>query len=463
MRWAAGDWRRMLALVALVVLSGCRAFHDPHREFVSLYDVGDATAALQVIDRLAETRKAEPHVLAMDRAVLKLMSGQADDAVRELEILRRDLKYLSQQDVSEQIRSALKDDNAVAWSGRDFERRMVGNLQLLSGIVRNDSDVYALATRSMSDVHQQQLQAGVADQPVPDAVDGNGEGSGDPIVPKPVIPPADRFTAYLAAAVHSECMQDADLTDRLILQASHLESGPGGNKEMFQRLGTRTSRGSGTLQVITFSGRVTSWEPEKVLPTTAALLIADRILSAVGDHTLPATVSAVQIARPALPHAPSTLRTRVVLGPEHSSTSVVLVDLNENAWASYENDRDDQIARAIVRRILKKGAVYTLKNSMSVTKDSGADVLLNLAGGVWEALEKPDLRHCELLPSAIELAQLELPAGEHHVTLQVVPSNGISNHHVAQQIQMPVTIEDGRNTFVVCFRPRENLLGIQAN
>ena len=93
----------------------------------------------------------------------------------------------------------------------------------------------------------------------------------------------------------------------------------------------------------------------------------------------------------------------------------------------------------------------------------GSDVLLNLAGSLWESLEKADLRHCELLPAAIELAQLELPVGAHQVTLQVVPCGGMLENPVTEQIQLPVKIEDGQNTFIICFRPRERLVGVQSN
>lgn len=448
-----------MATVALVALSGCRAFNDPRHQLLSLYDAGNATAALHVIDKLAAERKAEQNILAMDQAVLMLMNGQTDDVVRELEILRRDLDYLSQKDVSEQIYSGLKDDTAVAWAGRMFERRMVDNIQLLSGILQNDSDVYAMATRSMSDVHQEVLESGAAQQEVP--IDAEAAELQFP--PEPVESNVSRFTAYLAAAVHSERMQDSDLTDRLIQQASYLGQEQATDSGNVQQLGTRTARGAGTLQVVTFSGRVTSWESEKVMPATSALLIADRILSAAGDHTLPATISAVQIARPVQSRAEPMLRTRVVSGGGKQAMSRVLIDVNENAWASYEAHRDEQVARAVVRRVLKKGAVYTLKNSLDVQKESGADFLLNLAGGLWESLEKADLRHCELLPAAIELAQLELPAGDHQVTLQVVPCTTRQDDLVREQVQLPVTIEDGRNTFVVCFRPRDRLVGIQSN
>ncbi len=449
----------MLATVAVFALSGCQAFHDPRHQLVSLYDAGNATAALHVIDELAAERKAEQNILAMDQAVLMLMNGQTDDVVRELEILRRDLDYLSQKDVSEQIYSGLKDDTAVAWAGRMFERRMVDNVQLLSGILQNDSDVYAMATRSMSDVHRGILESDAAQQDVP--IDA--EVAELQLPAEPVELEVNRFTAYLAAAVHSERMQDSDLTDRLIQQACYRGREQATDSGNIQQLGTRTARGAGTLQVVTFSGRVTSWESEKVIPTTSALLIADRILSAAGDHTLPATISAVQIARPVQSQADRMLRTRVVAGVGNQVTSQVLIDVNENAWASYEAHRDEQVARAVVRRVLKKGAVYTLKNSLDVQKESGADFLLNLAGGLWESLEQADLRHCELLPAAVELAQLELPAGDHQVTLQVVPCNTKQDDLLREQVQLPVTIEDGRNTFVVCFRPRDRLVGIQNN
>jgi len=459
---AAVVLRPLLALIALLWFNGCRTFHDSQQQLHSLYDTGRPHAALKLIDDLRSERRAEHHILAVDQAVLKLMVGQTEDVVRELETLKRDLDYVSQQDASEQILAGLKDDTAITWSGRTFERRMVDNLQLLSGIILNDSDTFALATRSMAEIHREQRQGEdrTPVTPIEDVVEENFSGSEGSIGTTPSV---NRFTAYLAAAVHSERMQDSDLTDRLIQQAGYPSTQAGSNTSDIQQLGTRTSKGSGTLQVITFSGRVTSWEPEKVMPTSAALLIADRVLSAVGDHTLPATVSAVRIARPIQPHADSLLRTQVIAGPSNEAKSQVLVDVNANAWESYKADRDEQIARAVVRRVLKKGAVYTLKNSMNVEKESGTDFLLNLAGGLWESFEKADLRHCELLPAAIELAQLELPAGDHQITLQVVPCNGTQEAFGREQLQVPITIEDGRNTFIVCFRPREKLVGIQNN
>ena len=135
--------------------------------------------------------------------------------------------------------------------------------------------------------------------------------------------------------------------------------------------------------------------------------------------------------------------------------------MNRAAFDSYLADRDERIARGIARRVVKKGTVYAAKNGMAIAGGSATDLLFNVAGVVWEAAEQADLRHWELLPEAIEVAQLELPAGTHLVTLDVRSEFGPGGIRDRQEI--PVTIENGRNTFVICFRPEDRLVGIHSD
>ena len=81
----------------------------------------------------------------------------------------------------------------------------------------------------------------------------------------------------------------------------------------------------------------------------------------------------------------------------------------------------------------------------------------------WESREQADLRQWNLLPAAVEVAQLELPAGMHRVQLRVHAVNQDTLGPFSDQLEIPVTIEDGRNTFVLCFRPLGKLLGVQSN
>lgn len=431
--------------------AGCHSVSFADHEVVALYDRGEAVAALAELDKLSEERGEETDIVALNRSVLLLMAGRPDETVRELEQVRTSLDHLAQPDLFEQTQSALRDDNAVSWSGREFERRMVDSLQLLAAMAGHSDDTLAFATRSMAVVHADELELGLSSV-TPDDIEA--ENSQQEVAPGNFA--VNRVAAWLAAAAYSERIQDSDLADRIIHQAAAWQQPADEYLSGMSTLGTRTSRGSGTLQVVTLAGRISGWEAARIEPTSTALLIADRILSATGDHTLPPTVSSVSIARPCQQMSFEPWRTQIVTSDGVTVQGRPLIDLNRTAWDSWLATRDQQIARAVVRRIAKKSTVYTAKDSLQVQKNSGVDLLLNFAGVLWESIEKPDLRYWELLPAIIEVAQVELPAGQHQVTLQTVLADSESKP-VINQLQLPVTIEDGNNTFVVCFRPHTRL------
>lgn len=445
---------------------------------MSAYDLGDTAAASAELDVLADQRHAEQDLIALDRAVLKLMEGQPDETIRVLETTRRRLEFLEQSDLREQTAAALKDDSAIAWSGREFEQRMVDNLQIVASLLQNDDDAFSLASRGMDGTHADRRelisQASSNDDNLPDefgseknddstASDNPTETDEHP----PTIPPArhaaNRMTAWLAAAIHSERIQDADATDELIQQVAAWDPTGDNRVETLSTLGTRTERDSGTLQVVVFAGRISPWTSERAMPTSAALLAADRILSATGKHTLPPTTSPVLIGRPQDSCYAPKFVTQVSVGDAIPQPCELLVDLNAAAWDSWQAHRDKQLARAVVRRVVKKGTVYGTKNALHVSRGSTPDFLLNVAGSIWESREQADLRHWNLLPAAVEVTQFELPAGEHTVTLQVRSSTGGTDAAIADQLQLPVTIDNGRNTFVVCFQPQGKLQGVQSN
>ena len=84
-------------------------------------------------------------------------------------------------------------------------------------------------------------------------------------------------------------------------------------------------------------------------------------------------------------------------------TFSTVVDLNEVALASYHEHRDEEIAHAITRRVVKKGAVYVLKEAQNIHRNSYVDLGINLAGIAWEAMEKAEFQwdRCGLLDSWI--------------------------------------------------------------
>ncbi|MEZ6132546.1 MAG: hypothetical protein R3C59_28100 [Planctomycetaceae bacterium] len=451
------------------VNTGCQRAAKHQLTAISSYDRGTPQDAIQAFEQAAKTRGAEPEIIAADTAIAVLMSGDPAGCEATLRETRQQIDFLRQKDLREKTTSILTDDKAIAWSGREFEQRMLDNLLILSSLVGDRQDAFAYATQAMDHVYDDYalLSESTQDNP-PVMTVGHSNSSGTEVSP----PPPARYSpnsmsAWLQAAVRSEHAMDADLTAEALQQVGYWNSSNTLSQSAIQpadesTFGTMSSRGHGVLHVLTMVGRATDWTSERAMPTTSALLIADRILSSVGDHTLPPTIAPVLIARPASEFSGHPFVTVANLADSDSHSSLrsrTLVDVNRAAFDSYMADRDDQLARAVARRVIKKGAVYAAKNQMSVAGGSGTDLLLNLGGMAWEALEKADTRHLHLLPERVEVLQMELPAGRHAIDLWSAPAAGQNTLNPAQALRVSVTIDDGRNTFVLCFRPHDRFAG----
>jgi hypothetical protein len=125
------------------------------------------------------------------------------------------------------------------------------------------------------------------------------------------------------------------------------------------------------------------------------------------------------------------------------------------------------IARAVVRRTLKKAAVYGTKEATDANKWVG--LAMDVGGMLWEAAETADTRCWNLLPAEIQVTRLEVPAGEHHLTLQPMSrvysmaSRGYivseSSARLGSVQSKTIRVESGRNTYVLANFPNDELVG----
>lgn len=444
----------MLAFGLIASISGCHSGVKHQLTAVSHFDAGAPVAAIAAFDKAAEDRRAEHEIIAADRAIAALMAGDPAACEGPLRKTRDQLDFLRQTDVRERTKAIVTDDKAIAWSGREFEQRMVDDLLILSSLMGNRQDAYAYANQAMEHVFEDRSTL-IASPTNGTSVTTVGHSELPEQAPGPRYS-ANAFAAYLHAGIRSENPMDQDMTTTAIRQVGYWNQKPNTATDF----GTLCPKGHGVVHVITFVGRVTDWTTEHSAPTTAALLLADQILSAVGDHSLPPTVAPVVIAKPVATFSPQPFVTRArVVGqqPSEEIISSTLVDLNKAAHDSYVANRDQQIARAVARRVVKKAAIYAAKDQLSAAGGSGADIALSLGGIAWEAMEKADTRHLQLLPARIEVLQLTLPAGRHELEL----CSAIAGDHRGgnAEARFSVTVDDGRNTLVLCFRPNQKLAG----
>lgn len=475
-----------LSLLLIVFATGCQSTATLQQAALSHFDSGNPAQAIKALTEANEKRQAETEILQADLAIAELMAGNAKKTEVQLKKVQAELDYLIQKDLKEQTLAVLSDSRSIAYSGREFENGMIRNLLTLSSMVSDRQDTFAFAGQAMEVVTADLQQLTPLDQPPFDRPAKQLLGSGPTLSPTVTVSHQQRsqpqqnqdarksthsLAAYLYALVHSESALDHRLTKNSIQQIGFWSTEQ--NQSPSLAFGTLTQQRHGSLHVITLTDRITDWVPENSLPTSAALLLADQILSATGKYSLPPTIAPVKIAKPVNQKCVNPYTTLIqVENQTKPLRSQTLLDLNHAAWDSYQADRDQQLATAVARRIVKKAAVYTAKDQLSVQGGSEVDAVLSLTGVIWESLEKADTRHLSLLPGRIEVVNTALPVGQHSVQLQAAAKQSSigSTHHATSAavntaavstaaVNIPVTIQDGRNTVILCFRIGDRYVG----
>ncbi len=468
----------MVCLACLT--SGCHNWQKAHEAAVTQFGHGDIEVSRAALKESQQQRRSEKKILELDAGIMDLASGNVGQAETRFRTVRRELEHLEQKDVAEQASSMMTDSRAVAYSGRDFERRMVLNMALLASLLGDGQDAFAYSMQATEEAANRKValsdavkKASDANALAESAPEPGAEASITPAsysssrnIPVCVASPLDQplaLSSYLSASVQSE-------QPSRYLETEQTLNDIGFWNPLFQRheqattkgdFGSRCAAGNGSLHVIMLIGKAPRWVSESAEPTSAALLIADRIISATGKHTLPPTIACVKIARPMpfgnpIPagHLQCLIGPYGALGTSSAPVAFsTVVDLNEVARASYEEHRDEEIAHAVARRVVKKGAVYVLKEAQNIHRNSLVDLGINVAGVAWEAMEKADTRSWRLLPARIDIARSELPAGRWSITLSLSQSGG------SRPQTVPVHIENGRNTYIVCLVPEQDFTG----
>jgi hypothetical protein len=137
------------------------------------------------------------------------------------------------------------------------------------------------------------------------------------------------------------------------------------------------------------------------------------------------------------------------------------------AEEQFEAIQPQIIGRAVARRALKKGILYGTKEAVDANPWVG--LAMDVGGMIWESMETADTRSWNLLPAEIQVTRLEVPAGEHRLTLQ--PWSRIysmsrrgyilsgSSARIGNAQSKTIMVEPGRNTYVLANFPSDELVG----
>ena len=428
----------MLVVVMFAIPLGCAHHADRLQGIRADYYSGDLAGARSEIDRLLVEPEEDADVLRLDRAMIELTSGRPREAEQLLRQVRDRFDFFEQQDLREAAASMVTDDNAIAYSGEDHEKVLLLSFLALSNLMQDGGDAHAYSLQ-LADKQRKLIERAGGLEEHPELAEAQVA-----------------LGPYVQAAIAEQSRLNFDDVIRARTQVvSYQPQFRDGETDLERaKFDVPTEPGNGALYVFTLVGRGPTKEEALEVPTQAALLVADRIISAVGEHDLPPTVAPIRV--PIVVERLNRIsHVDVDLDGEPAGETATLVDVGRTARLHYDAQYHEIVGRAVARRIIKKAAVFAVKDRVEADNHPLANLALNLAGIAWEASEAPDTRCWGLLPDSIQVLRIELPAGQHDIALRPTDSHGPFGESAVTRVQ----VSEGRNTYLLANFPGERLVG----
>lgn len=426
--------RRLLSLVCLALLctaSGCSTHAQRVRTAREHFYAGQLEPANRALREHIEKRPDDADATSLDLAMVQLLNGQPAEAEITLRRVRDNLDHFEQTSLVESGLSMLTDDEHLAYSGTNYEKVLTRVFLALANLLHEgqDAEAYSLQVNAKQ---QELLQRATAEQVE------NAEATYTPLAIGPYLRGVLRESTYgnyddAARAYHQVVSWQPQF------QSARTDLARAQN-------GVHSQPGAGVLYVIALVNRGPIKEQVAEIPTSTALLVADRILSAVGEYDVPPTLAPIKIPKIVVPPREVDF-VAIAADGQRAGRTETICDIADLAARQEAVELPQIMGRAVARRVIKKSAIYATKDYVEADSPF-ADFALSAVGVLWEASEAADTRCWGLLPREIQVMRVELPAGQHQLELAPVLVNGSQTRGPTTTVQ----IEDGRNTYLLaCF------------
>lgn len=416
---------------------GCSTHTKRLMEPRNLFYSGQMDECQVRLDKLAKSHRGDRDVVMLDMALVDLLNGRPKEAETRLKEVRERFEFLEQDSVAEKTLSYWTDDQTRSYAGEDYEKILLYAFLAMSNLMYDGGDAESFSLQ-MNEKQQQLAQV---------AFDKYGEEAVDKYKPVP-------FGHYLRGMLRESTRRDYDDAIKQYSIVSELLPHATPFQWDLQRAqsGVHSSPGMGVLYVFAMVGRGPVKVQSSEQPTSDALLIADRIVSAVGPYSVPPTLAAIKVPNIELPpidvDAVGVAVDGQLIGPTECVTSIERLALD-----TYAVNKKAIVARAVARRVIKKASIVTAKSSMGT--EGLTSLAMDAVGVAWEATESADTRCWGLLPREIQVLRVELPAGSHSIALQPL----LMRSKIAAPSIMNVDVIDGCNSYVLCCCPDGRMVG----
>jgi len=454
--------RTFLLITVLCCLTGCASFGERTAKIRSEFVGGNLEKTNAEIDKALKNKKrSDTDVLKLNRAIVALSSGKPKEAETLLREVRDSFdrhEREREKRIAEKAVSMLLDDNTVSYSGEDYENVLIRVFLALSNLMHDGTDAPAYA-----------LQVGHKQN----EIIRKGEMKDPKNADKTVNPKAASYRQvaigqYLIGAMQEATYRNHDDVIRAYEAVNTWEPGFSQGRQDLERArrGVHAQQGNGVVYVFALVGA----GPYKVQKNSEVLYEA---------QILTTFLIAMLSSRPTLPDfspimIPSIERPRetvsalsVSISGKWQGQTETLTDIGRMAEEQFEAVKPQIVARAVVRRTLKKGILYGSKELLDVNPWVG--LAMDAGAMVVQSMETADTRSWNLLPAEIQVVRLEVPAGEHRLTLQ--PMSRVfsmarrgyivseASVRTGNQYSRTIAVEPGRNTYVLANFPGDELVG----
>lgn len=435
-------FRTTLTAIVVFVLAGCATHFDRVQPIRSSFFDGNLTDASEQLEKQFKKHKRERDVLMLDKAVIQLAAGRPKEAERLLRQVRDKFDDLEGVDPAKEVASMLTDDQARPYAGEDYEKVLIRAMLSISNLMSDGGDAGAYALQMVD--KQQQIIEEVEEK-------YKEENQDVALAYKQVA-----LGPYIRGMLAEESPLTLNDAVRARVQVAKWEPNFRDAQTDLKRCEHEVPMhpGNGALFFFALVGRGPIKQETAEVPTQAALLVADRIFNAVSKRNVTPTLAPVKIPQ-VVNFVPVADCVSVSVDGQFVGKTATLVDIGEMAVRQQQAHYPAIIGRAVARRVIKKGILYTVEEVTNVQKDSLLSLGVMAAGVAWEATESADTRCWSLLPDTIQVFRVELPAGEH--TIRLRPSQRQGDFGTPAETQ--VTIHAGRHTYMLGNLPTSQFVG----
>lgn len=433
-------WLGFAGLLLVFTSTGCATHISRVHEAHQAYFAGDLERSIALLDRASEEAESGRDCALLDRAMVQLVAGQTDDAEQVLRGVRDRFDLLQQNSVAERGLSWVTDDTAIAYAGEDYELVLIHAFLALADLMHNGGDATAYCLQ-MEQKQQEIMESGGVD------------GQANPKLAYQQV----ALGAYLRGVMHEASHVNYDDAERCFALAASWEPDfRGAQVDLVRaRSGIHSQPGNGVVYVFTLVGRGPYKDTAVVEASSNALAIAETVLLVNGNRKLPPVVPPIKVPQIVVPYN-NVDSVNVAVDGEFVGPTQTVTDVGRMAVGQQNAVFDQMVARAVARRAFKLGATTVAKEAMDIGKnDTWASLALDLLGLLWESSEKADTRGWGLLPEKIQVQRIELPAGEHEITLNAAHRGSV----VGPAFSRRVTVTNGRDTYLLACFPDKQLVG----